>query len=89
MTNVGCSPTQIMEIVNAEYYHGDSCSLPAACVMKRHCDGQRLCNITVRNNLFNFDPCPGRIKRLRVEYKCMDNLGSPLTSGKLLFGFSF
>ena len=96
MTDVGCSPSQVMEVVMAEYggfsdgkifdYTNDAnCSLPSANIVKSQCDGKISCNMNVNSSLFKNDPCPGKDKQLYMEYVCVDSLTTPITKGKLCF----
>ena len=50
-----------------------SCEVDVTCLVKKQCDGQHECRITVDNNLFSGDPCPGLKKYLYFEYQCADN----------------
>ena len=52
-----------------------SCEVDVTCLVKKQCDGQHECNITVDNNLFSGDrdPCPELTKYLYFEYQCTDN----------------
>ena len=94
MTDVGCSPSQVMEVVMAEYggfsdgkifdYTNDAdCSLPSANIVKSQCDGEISCNMNVDSSLFRNDP--GKEKQLYMEYVCVDSLTTPITKGKLCF----
>jgi hypothetical protein len=49
-----------------------SCEVDVRCLVKELCDGQRECSITVDDNLFSGDPCPGLTKYLYFEYQCND-----------------
>ena len=48
-----------------------SCEVDVTCLVKKQCDGQHECNITVDNNLFSGDLCPGLTKYLYFEYQCV------------------
>ena len=50
-----------------------SCEMDVTCLVKKQCDGQYKCNITVDNNLFSSDLCPGLTKYFYFEYQCADN----------------
>ena len=49
-----------------------SCEVDVTCLVKKQCDGQQECSITVDNNLFSDDLCPGLTKYLYFEYQCTD-----------------
>ena len=49
-----------------------SCQVDVTCLVKKQCDGQHECNITVNDNLFSGDPCPRLTKYLYFEYQCND-----------------
>ncbi len=49
------------------------CELDATCLAKKHCDGQRKCNITVDGNLFPANSCQGFTRYLYFEYQCIDS----------------
>ena len=49
-----------------------SCNVDVTCVVKKQCDGQHECNITVDNNLFSDHLCFGLKKYLYFEYQCVD-----------------
>ncbi len=53
-----------------------SCEVDVTCLVKKQCDGQHECNITVDDNLFSRDPCPGLTKYLYFEYQCVDTVTS-------------
>ncbi|XP_046858355.1 uncharacterized protein LOC124451786 [Xenia sp. Carnegie-2017] len=53
-----------------------SCSFDVTCHLKRRCDGQRVCNISVDNNLFPSNICVGLNKYLYFEYQCNDTMTS-------------
>ena len=47
-----------------------SCNVDVTCLVKKQCDGQHKCNITVDNNLFSDHLCSGLTKYLYFEYQC-------------------
>ena len=55
------------------------CQLNVTCLLKKRCDGQLECNITVDDNLFPGDLSPGLTKYLYFEYQC-SNLSQPYES---------
>ena len=79
--NTNCPKDQYM-VVKAASYRGlsdtktcglsddYSCEVDVTCLVKKQCDGQHECSITVDNNLFSGDPCPGLTKYLYFEYQC-------------------
>ena len=79
--NANCPKDQYM-VVKTAFYRGlsdkkacglsdeHSCEMDVTCLLKKHCDGQHECNITVDNNLFFGDLCPGLTKYLYFEYQC-------------------
>ncbi|XP_046858811.1 uncharacterized protein LOC124452272 [Xenia sp. Carnegie-2017] len=81
ISDVSCSNNQYMVIKVAEYrglrngsicgYSYDhSCSVDVTCDLKNYCDGERECNITVDDNHFHSNICPGLEKYLYFEYQC-------------------
>ena len=50
-----------------------SCEVDLTCLVRRQCDGQHECNITVHYNLFPGDQCPGLTKYLYFEYQCFNS----------------
>ena len=79
--NANCPKDQYMVVKTASYRglsdtktcglsDDYSCEVNVTCLVKKQCDGQHECNITVDNNLFSGDPCPGLIKYLYFEYQC-------------------
>ena len=50
-----------------------SCEMDITCRVKKQCDGHHECNITVDNNLFSDDLCPGLTKYFYFEYQCADD----------------
>ena len=72
MTDIHCSPSQVMEVVMVEYggfgngkifvHQNDiNCSLPSTCIVKGRCGGysKTSCNMNVNRCLFNNYSCPG------------------------------
>jgi hypothetical protein len=49
-----------------------SCEVDVTCLVKKQCDGEHECNITVNEPLFSGDLCPGLTKYLYFEYQCID-----------------
>ena len=87
ITNVSCPNNQYMVIKKAEYRglnegnvcgssYNYSCSFDVTCHLKRRCDGQRVCNISVDDNLFPSNICVGLNKYLYIEYQCNDTMTS-------------
>ena len=88
--NANCPKDQYIVVKNASY-RGLSdtktcglsdeygCQLNVTCLLKKRCDGQLECNITVDDNLFPGDLCPGLTKYLYFEYQC-SNLSQPYES---------
>ncbi|XP_028399530.1 uncharacterized protein LOC114522942 [Dendronephthya gigantea] len=93
MKDVHCSPIQRMVIHKAHY--GDfidgatfnagatidkKCSRQASCEVKSLCGGNRSCELTIDNNLLSSPYCPDTTKELYIEYTCVDNYMSPITT---------
>ena len=79
--NANCPKDQYMVVKTASYRglsdtkacglsDDYSCEVDVTCLVKKQCDGQHECNITVDNNLFSDEPCPGLTKYLYFEYQC-------------------
>ncbi len=51
-----------------------SCEVDVTCVVKKQCDGQHECSITVDKNLFSGDLCPGLSNYLYLEYQCVHTM---------------
>ena len=51
-----------------------SCEVDVTCLVKKQCDGLHECNITVDDNLFSADLCPGLSNYLYFEYQCIDTV---------------
>ena len=82
--NTNCPKDQYMVVKTASYRglsdtktcglsDDYSCEVDVTCLVKKQCDGQHECNITVNETLFSGDPCPGSKKYLYFEYQCVDN----------------
>ena len=83
--NANCPKDQYM-VVKIASYHGlfgtktfglsddYSCEIDVTCVVKKQCDGLHECNITVNDNLFSGDLCPGLSNYLYFEYQCGDTV---------------
>ena len=79
--NVNCPKDQYMVVKTASYRglsiktcglsDDHSCDVDVTCLVKKLCDGQRECSITVDNNLFSDDLCSGLTKYLYFEYQCV------------------
>jgi hypothetical protein len=88
--NTNCPKDQYMVVKNASYrglpatktcnsssMSGNySCEVDVTCLVKKQCDGQHECNITVDETLFSGDLCPGLTKYLYFEYQCNDTATS-------------
>ena len=48
------------------------CEVNVTCLFKKQCDGQHECSMTVDNNLFSGDQCPGLTKYPYFEYQCIN-----------------
>ncbi|XP_028402297.1 uncharacterized protein LOC114525264 [Dendronephthya gigantea] len=81
--NVACSKDQFMVVKTASYRglsdsktcglsDDYSCTVDVTCLVKKQCDGQHECKITVDETLFSDDLCPGLKKYLYFEYQCID-----------------
>jgi hypothetical protein len=81
--DANCPKDQYMVVKNASYRglpdtktcglsDDYSCEVDVTCLVKKLCDGQHECNITVNETLFSGDPCPGLTKYLYFEYQCID-----------------
>ena len=81
--NASCPKDQNMVVKTASYRglsdtktcglsNDYSCEVDVTCLVKKQCDGQHECSITVDNNLFSDDLCPGLTKYLYFEYQCTD-----------------
>ncbi|XP_028402632.1 uncharacterized protein LOC114525467 [Dendronephthya gigantea] len=85
--NVTCPKDQFMVVKTASYRglsdsktcglsDDYSCTVDVTCLVKKQCDGQHECKITVNETLFSDDLCPGLKKYLYFEYQCFDNVKS-------------
>ena len=83
--NGNCPKDQYMLVKTASYRgllgtktcglsHDYSCEVDVTCVVKKQCDGQHECHITVDDNLFSGDLCPGLSNYLYFEYQCVDTV---------------
>ncbi|XP_028402633.1 uncharacterized protein LOC114525468 [Dendronephthya gigantea] len=81
--NVTCPKDQFMVVKTASYrglsdsktcgLNDDySCTVDVTCLVKKQCDGQHECKITVNETLFSDYLCPGLKKYLYFEYQCID-----------------
>ena len=81
--NANCPKDQYMVVKNASYRglsdtktcglsDDYSCEVDVTCLVKKQCDGQHECNITVDDNLFSGDICPGLSNYLYFEYQCIN-----------------
>ena len=86
--NANCPKDQYMVVKNASYRGLPAtqtcglsddyiCEVNVTCLVKKQCDGQHECNMTVDDNLFSGGPCSGLIKYLYFEYQCI-NTSTPL-----------
>ena len=85
--NANCPKDQYMVVKTASYRglsaektcglsDDYSCEVDVTCLVKKQCDGQHECNITVNDNLFSGDQCSGLTKYLYFEYQCIDTATS-------------
>ncbi|XP_028416864.1 uncharacterized protein LOC114541079 [Dendronephthya gigantea] len=83
--NVTCSKDQFMVVKTASYRglsdsktcglsDDYSCTVDVTCLVKKQCDGQHECKITVDKTLFSDDLCPGLKKYLYFEYRCFNDV---------------
>ena len=85
--NANCPKDQYMVVKTASYRglndtkscglsDDHSCEVDVTCLVKKQCDGQHECNITVDDNLFSGDLCPGHAltKYLYFEYQCINTV---------------
>ena len=82
--NANCPKDQYMVVKTASYRglsatktcglsDDNSCEVNVTCLVKKLCDGEHECNITVNDNLFPANSCQGFTKYLYVEYQCTDS----------------
>ena len=80
--NANCPKDQYMVVKTASYRglaatkicglsDDYSCEVDVTCLVKKLCDGQHECNITVDESLFLVHLCPGLSKYLYFEYQCV------------------
>ncbi|XP_028402631.1 uncharacterized protein LOC114525466 isoform X2 [Dendronephthya gigantea] len=85
--NINCPKDQFMVVKTASYRglsdsktcglsDDYSCTVDVTCLVKKQCDGQHECKITVDKTLFSDDLCPGLRKYLYFEYQCIDTAKS-------------
>ncbi len=79
-----CPKDQYMVVKNASYRglsttktcglsDDYSCEVDATCLVKKQCDGQHECDITVDDNVFPANSCQGFTRYLYFEYQCIDS----------------
>ena len=79
--NANCPKDQYMVVKTASYRglsttktcglsDDHSCDVDVTSLVKKQCDGQYECSITVDNNLFSDHLCPGLTKYFYFEYQC-------------------
>ena len=97
--NANCPKDQYMVVKTASYRglsttktcglsDNHSCDVDVTCLVKKQCDGQHECSITVDNNLFTDHLCPGLTKYLYFEYQCANQPKAfKKPCGKLLFSY--
>ena len=84
--NANCPKDQYMVVKTASYRglsdtktcglsDDYSCEVDVTCPVKKQCDGQHECNITVNKTLFSGGLCPG-LNYLYFEYQCIDTAKS-------------
>jgi hypothetical protein len=82
--NANCPKDQYMVVKTASYRglsvtktcglsDDYSCEVDVTCLVKKQCDGQHECNITVDGNLFPADSCQGFTIYLYFEYQCTNS----------------
>ena len=85
--NANCPKDQFMGVKTASYRglsatktcglsDDYSCEVDVTCLVKKQCDGQHECNITVNETLFSGDLCSGLSNYLYFEYQCIDTAKS-------------
>jgi hypothetical protein len=85
--NANCPKDQYMVVKTASYRglpaiktcglsDDYSCEADVTCLVKKQCDGQYECRITVDDNLFSEDVCFGSTKYLYFEYQCVNTTKS-------------
>ena len=82
--NANCPKDQYMVVKTASYCglsdtkacglrNDYSCEVDVTRLVKKQCDGQHECNVTVDNNLLSDNPFPALTKYLYFEYQCADD----------------
>ena len=82
--NANCPKDQYMVVKTASYRglaatkscdlsDDYSCEVDVTCLVKKLCDGQHECNITVNDSLFPANSCQGFTRYLYFEYQCTDS----------------
>ena len=82
--NANCPKDQYMVVKNASYRELSatetcglsddySCEVNVTCLVKKQCDGQHECDITVDDHLFSTNSCQGFTRYLYFEYQCIDS----------------
>ena len=56
---------------SSDYY---GCEIDVTCLVKKQCDGLHECTITVDDDLFSGNHCPGLSNYLYFEYHCVDTV---------------
>ena len=85
--NANCPKDQYMVVKNASYRglspiktcglsDDYSCEVDVTCLVKKQCDGQHECNITVNDTLFSGDRCSRFTMYLYFEYQCINTATS-------------
>ena len=93
--NANCPKDQYMVVKTASYRglsatktcglsDDYSCEVDVTCLVKKLCDGQHECNISVDDNLFPDNFCQGLTKYLYFEYQCTDSPTPCTICGMLL-----
>ena len=81
--NANCPKDQYMVVKTASYRglsvnktcglsDDYSCEVDVTCLVKKQCDGQHECNITVDGSLSSGDLCLGLTRYLYFEYQCIN-----------------
>ena len=82
--NANCPKDQYMVVKTASYRglsatktcglsDDYSCEVNVTCLVKKLCDGQHECNITVNDSLFPANSCQGLTRYLYFEYQCTES----------------
>ena len=99
VANANCPKDQYMVVKFASYRGlpatkkcGSSddyiCEVDVTCVVKRKCDGEHECSVTVDEKLIPGDPCPGLSNYLHFEYQCVDAKNSYIEYCGMYYVFS-